>query len=104
LRLATLPLTGPRFLFDTGTSPDGVLENRRRPDLDPGSIEAISGSHGHFDHTTGLGGLPVRPVGADHRRGRPDHWVRARLPAAAGLARGTAGSPIRWYSTTRRSS
>ena len=133
-----------RFLFDTGTSPDGVLENMRRLGIDPASIEAIICSHGHFDHTTGLDGLirglgrsnlpvlihphfwrrrrlvlpgrdpieipttsrralveagfdhhrgtaaqlPVRPVGADHRRGRPHHRLRARLPAAAGLARG----------------
>ncbi len=46
-----------RLLFDTGTSPDGVVENMRRLDVDPGSIEAIVCSHGHFDHTTGLEGL-----------------------------------------------
>ena len=46
-----------RLLFDTGTSPDGVVENMRRLDVDPGSIEAIVCSHGHFDHTTGLDGL-----------------------------------------------
>ncbi len=59
-----------RLLFDTGTSPDGVVENMRRLDVDPGSIEAIVCSHGHFDHTTGLDGLsrvarPGRPAGAD---------------------------------------
>jgi len=46
-----------RFLFDAGTSPDGVVENMRRLGIDPGSIEAIVCSHGHFDHTTGLDGL-----------------------------------------------
>jgi len=46
-----------RLLFDTGTSPDGVVENMRRLDVDPGSIEAIVCSHGHFDHATGLEGL-----------------------------------------------
>jgi 7,8-dihydropterin-6-yl-methyl-4-(beta-D-ribofuranosyl)aminobenzene 5'-phosphate synthase len=46
-----------RFLFDAGTSPDGVIENMRRLDVDPYSIEAIVCSHGHFDHTTGLSGL-----------------------------------------------
>src|SRR6476620_10326033 len=30
-----------RFLFDAGTSPDGVTENMRRLDIDPYSIEAI---------------------------------------------------------------
>ena len=46
-----------RILFDTGTSPEGVVENMARLDIDPASIEAIVCSHGHFDHTTGLGGL-----------------------------------------------
>ncbi len=30
-----------RVLFDAGTSPDGVLENMRRLDVDPSGIEAI---------------------------------------------------------------
>src|SRR5208282_4307649 len=51
-----------RFLFDAGTSPDGVTENMRRLGIDPGSIEAIVCSHGHFDHTTGIDGL-IRAVG-----------------------------------------
>jgi 7,8-dihydropterin-6-yl-methyl-4-(beta-D-ribofuranosyl)aminobenzene 5'-phosphate synthase len=51
-----------RLLFDAGTSPDGVVENMRRLDLDPASIEAIVCSHGHFDHTTGIDGL-VRALG-----------------------------------------
>jgi len=46
-----------RFLFDAGTSPDGVVENMRRLSIDPASIEVIVCSHGHFDHTTGLDGL-----------------------------------------------
>ena len=51
-----------RILFDAGTSPDGVVENMRRLDIDPSSIEAIVCSHGHFDHTTGLDGL-IRRLG-----------------------------------------
>jgi 7,8-dihydropterin-6-yl-methyl-4-(beta-D-ribofuranosyl)aminobenzene 5'-phosphate synthase len=50
------------FLFDAGTSPDGVTENMRRLEVDPSSIEAIVCSHGHFDHTTGIDGL-IRAVG-----------------------------------------
>jgi 7,8-dihydropterin-6-yl-methyl-4-(beta-D-ribofuranosyl)aminobenzene 5'-phosphate synthase len=69
-----------RFLFDAGTSPDGVVENMRRLDIDPGSIEAIVCSHGHFDHTTGLDGLS-RVLG---RAGlpvliHPDFWRRRRI-------------------------
>ena len=41
-----------RFLFDAGTSPDGVVTNMNRLGIDPTSIEAIICSHGHFDHTT----------------------------------------------------
>jgi 7,8-dihydropterin-6-yl-methyl-4-(beta-D-ribofuranosyl)aminobenzene 5'-phosphate synthase len=70
-----------RFLFDAGTSPDGVAENMRRLGIDPGSIEAIVCSPGHFDHTTGIDGL-IRAVG-----GRvslpvlihPDFWRRRRM-------------------------
>ena len=69
-----------RFLFDAGTTPDGVTENMRRLDIDPRSIEAIVCSHGHFDHTTGLDGL-IRVLG---RAGlpvliHPHFWRRRRL-------------------------
>src|SRR5690242_20398008 len=68
------------LLFDAGTSPDGVVENMRRLDVDPGSIEAIVCSHGHFDHTTGLDGL-TRALG---RAGlpvliHPHFWRRRRV-------------------------
>jgi 7,8-dihydropterin-6-yl-methyl-4-(beta-D-ribofuranosyl)aminobenzene 5'-phosphate synthase len=49
--------TEHRFLFDAGTSPDGVTGNMRRLGVNPGSIEAVVLSHGHFDHTAGLDGL-----------------------------------------------
>ena len=69
-----------RLLFDVGTSPDGVIQNMRRLDIDPYSIEAIVCSHGHFDHTTGIDGL-IRAVG---RRSlpaliHPHFWRRRRL-------------------------
>ncbi|MGH3924952.1 MAG: MBL fold metallo-hydrolase, partial [Pseudonocardiaceae bacterium] len=51
-----------RLLYDAGTTPDGVVENMRRLDIDPSSIEAIVCSHGHFDHTTGIDGL-IRTLG-----------------------------------------
>jgi len=46
-----------RVLFDAGASPNGVLENMRRLDIDLSEIEAIVCSHGHFDHVAGLAGL-----------------------------------------------
>jgi 7,8-dihydropterin-6-yl-methyl-4-(beta-D-ribofuranosyl)aminobenzene 5'-phosphate synthase len=69
-----------RFLFDTGTSPDGVVENMRRLDIDPASIEAIVCSHGHFDHTTGIDGL-IRAVGRANMPVliHPHFWRRRRL-------------------------
>jgi len=69
-----------RFLFDAGTSPDGVTENMRRLDIDPASIEAIVCSHGHFDHTTGLDGL-IRAVGRANLPVliHPHFWRQRRL-------------------------
>jgi 7,8-dihydropterin-6-yl-methyl-4-(beta-D-ribofuranosyl)aminobenzene 5'-phosphate synthase len=69
-----------RFLFDAGTSPDGVAENMRRLDIDPGSIEAIVCSHGHFDHTGGLEGL-IRALGRANLPVliHPDFWRRRRI-------------------------
>jgi 7,8-dihydropterin-6-yl-methyl-4-(beta-D-ribofuranosyl)aminobenzene 5'-phosphate synthase len=69
-----------RFLFDAGTSPDGVTENMRRLDIDPSSIEAIVCSHGHFDHTTGIDGL-IRALGQVNMPVliHPHFWRRRRL-------------------------
>jgi 7,8-dihydropterin-6-yl-methyl-4-(beta-D-ribofuranosyl)aminobenzene 5'-phosphate synthase len=69
-----------RFLFDAGTSPDGVTENMRRLDVDPSSIEAIVCSHGHFDHTGGIDGL-IRAVGRPNLPVliHPHFWRRRRL-------------------------
>ena len=69
-----------RFLFDAGTSPDGVAENMRRLDIDPGSIEVIVCSHGHFDHTAGIEGV-IRAVGRPNMPVliHPHFWRRRRL-------------------------
>ena len=77
-----------RLLYDAGTSPDGVVENMRRLDIDPSSIEAIVCSHGHFDHTTGLDGL-IRTLGRINMPVliHPHFWRRRRvmLPGRAPL-------------------
>ena len=113
--LVTVAKNGARhqILFDAGTSPDGVVENMRRLEVDPSGIEAIVCSHGHFDHTTGLDGLirrlgTVEPPGAHpppllappaggHPRARPARdphhqppsarrrWLRGHRGAAAQL-------------------
>jgi 7,8-dihydropterin-6-yl-methyl-4-(beta-D-ribofuranosyl)aminobenzene 5'-phosphate synthase len=69
-----------RILFDAGTSPDGVVENMRRLDVDPGGIEVIVCSHGHPDHTAGLDGLArvLRPVNMPVLL-HPHFWRQRRL-------------------------
>jgi len=68
------------LLFDTGVSPNGVVGNMRRLQIDPKEIEVIVLSHGHWDHVTGMEGL-VRVL----RRGNlpvmihPEFWSRRRL-------------------------
>lgn len=68
-----------RLLFDAGVSPDGVVENMRRLDIDPATIEAVVCSHGHFDHTTGLDGL-IRRLGVANMPVliHPHFWRRRR--------------------------
>src|SRR5690349_23140586 len=46
-----------RVLFDTGITPDGLVENMRRLELSPHDVEGIVLSHGHFDHVGGMEGL-----------------------------------------------
>jgi len=68
-------------LFDAGVSPDGVVENMHRLDVDPTSIEAIICSHGHYDHTTGLDGL-IRRLGGTVNLPvliHPHFWRRRRV-------------------------
>jgi 7,8-dihydropterin-6-yl-methyl-4-(beta-D-ribofuranosyl)aminobenzene 5'-phosphate synthase len=70
-----------RLLFDTGVSPDGMVDNMRRLDLAPDSVSAVVCSHGHFDHTTGLDGL-ARALGGPARLPvvlHPRFWSRRRL-------------------------
>ena len=69
-----------RILFDTGISPDGLVENMRRLELSPHDIEVIVLSHGHFDHTTGMDGL-IRALGQANLPVliHPEFWSRRRL-------------------------
>lgn len=62
--LVTLHNGGERhqLLFDSGLSPDGLIANMDRMELDAKEIEAVVLSHGHLDHTGGLDGL-VRRLG-----------------------------------------
>ena len=68
------------LLFDTGVSPDGMIDNMDRLQIDPRDIEAIVCSHGHFDHTAGLDGL-IRRMGTTNLPVllHPDFWNRRRV-------------------------
>lgn len=68
------------LLFDTGVSPNGMVENMRRLGIAPAEVEAIVLSHGHWDHVTGMEGM-VRELG---RAGlpvmiHPEFWSRRRV-------------------------
>lgn len=52
---AALIETGEKtILFDTGGSGSILLNNMRRLDIDPGSVDDVFISHPHFDHIGGL--------------------------------------------------
>ena len=42
------------ILFDTGGSPDGIVENAERMNINLSEVECIVLSHGHYDHFGGL--------------------------------------------------
>jgi 7,8-dihydropterin-6-yl-methyl-4-(beta-D-ribofuranosyl)aminobenzene 5'-phosphate synthase len=69
-----------QLLFDAGVSPDGMVANMDRLQIDPRDLEAIVCSHGHYDHTTGLDGL-IRRVGTANLPVllHPDFWNRRRV-------------------------
>ncbi|MGB0091277.1 MAG: MBL fold metallo-hydrolase, partial [Solirubrobacteraceae bacterium] len=68
------------LLFDTGVSPNGMVENMRRLGIDPREIEVIVLSHGHWDHVTGMEGL-VRVLGRTSLPVmiHPEFWSRRRI-------------------------
>jgi 7,8-dihydropterin-6-yl-methyl-4-(beta-D-ribofuranosyl)aminobenzene 5'-phosphate synthase len=67
-------------LFDTGISPDGLVENMRRLELSPHDVDVVVLSHGHFDHVGGMEGLSrvLRPANLPVMI-HPDAWSRRRL-------------------------
>jgi 7,8-dihydropterin-6-yl-methyl-4-(beta-D-ribofuranosyl)aminobenzene 5'-phosphate synthase len=80
--LVTVEKGGRRtqILFDAGRTPDGLVENMRRLELDPGDIDMVVLSHGHWDHVTGMNGLIGR-LGSAHMPVliHPEFWSRRRI-------------------------
>jgi 7,8-dihydropterin-6-yl-methyl-4-(beta-D-ribofuranosyl)aminobenzene 5'-phosphate synthase len=79
--------TTTSVLFDTGLSPDAMVTNADRLDVDLGGIQAVVLSHGHFDHTGGLASLAGR-LGARSLPMvlHPLVWTRRRLVLPGGGA------------------
>lgn len=70
-----------QILFDTGVSPNGMIENMSRLDIDPKDVETLVCSHGHFDHTVGLGGF-IKAIGGRANLPvllHPEFWSRRRI-------------------------
>ncbi|MCC7106703.1 MAG: MBL fold metallo-hydrolase, partial [Chloroflexi bacterium] len=57
---ATVGERSRSLLFDTGGSPDGLVNNLDRLEIDARGFGAIALSHGHWDHVVGLVGLLER--------------------------------------------
>ncbi|MFN8508154.1 MAG: MBL fold metallo-hydrolase [Dehalococcoidia bacterium] len=102
--LVTLVEGGERrhLLFDAGVSPNGLIENMDRLQLDARDIEALVLSHGHFDHTGGIAGLVerlgrasmpmiVHPVAYTRRRSAPPGANPTPLPPPSRSALEGAG-------------
>jgi 7,8-dihydropterin-6-yl-methyl-4-(beta-D-ribofuranosyl)aminobenzene 5'-phosphate synthase len=68
------------LLFDTGVSPNGMVENVRRLGLSLHDVEAIVLSHGHWDHVTGMEGV-ARVLGRTRLPVliHPEFWSRRRI-------------------------
>jgi 7,8-dihydropterin-6-yl-methyl-4-(beta-D-ribofuranosyl)aminobenzene 5'-phosphate synthase len=68
------------LLFDTGVSPNGMVDNLRRLGIAPDEIEIIVLSHGHWDHVTGIEGL-AKALGAARLPVmiHPEFWQRRRI-------------------------
>jgi 7,8-dihydropterin-6-yl-methyl-4-(beta-D-ribofuranosyl)aminobenzene 5'-phosphate synthase len=74
-----------RVLFDTGVSPNGLVDNLDRLAISPDTFEAVVLSHGHFDHVMGLDGL-ARRLGTRNLPLllHPDAWLKRRVVLPGG--------------------
>jgi 7,8-dihydropterin-6-yl-methyl-4-(beta-D-ribofuranosyl)aminobenzene 5'-phosphate synthase len=73
------------ILFDTGLTPDGMITNADRLEVDPTAAQAVVLSHGHFDHAGGLAGLATRMSGRLPMVIHPKAWTQRRTLLPGGL-------------------
>ena len=68
------------MLFDAGLSPDALVTNADRLQVDLSAVQGIVLSHGHFDHAGGLAGI-ARRLGRSRMPivVHPYAWTRRRL-------------------------
>lgn len=71
-------------LFDAGLSPDALVINADRLQVDLTAVQGVVLSHGHFDHSGGLAGL-ARRLGRSQMPivVHPAAWTRRRLAPRA---------------------
>ena len=92
-------------LIDTGVTPDGVLVNIDRMEIDLNPIESILITHGHVDHTAGLMNILKRISRRDlsvvvHPQAFAKRWAvfpdgaRVRLPTLNKEAIAAAGARL----------
>jgi 7,8-dihydropterin-6-yl-methyl-4-(beta-D-ribofuranosyl)aminobenzene 5'-phosphate synthase len=70
--------TSTTLLFDTGVSPDGMVDNADRLGVDLADVQGVVLSHGHWDHTGGLAALAARRGGLPMTL-HPLVWTRRRV-------------------------
>jgi 7,8-dihydropterin-6-yl-methyl-4-(beta-D-ribofuranosyl)aminobenzene 5'-phosphate synthase len=89
-------------LFDSGLSPDALVTNSDRLQVDLTAVQGVVLSHGHFDHAGGLAGLArrlgrsqmpmvVHPAAWTRRRLAPPGTVPTELPTLAPRALAAEG-------------
>lgn len=67
------------LLFDTGLSPNAMVDNADRLQVRFDDVQATVLSHGHFDHAGGLGALARRRGDSMPLTLHPAVWTRRRL-------------------------
>ncbi len=73
------------LIFDTGLSPDAMLDNADRLGIDLSDVRGVILSHGHFDHAGGLLGLAARQGQARMPMTiHPFAWTRRRFASPDG--------------------